>query len=382
LTPDMLERFHERASQYDRDNRFFHEDLEELRESGFLQIAVPTSYGGSGLSLATVAEVQRRLAYHAPATALATNMHIYWTGTAADLLRAGDTSLAWILDASAAGKVFASGHGERGNDLPVFLSTSTAERIEGGYRISGHKLFGSLAPVWDYMGAHAMVPDAPDGPQIVHVFIPRNAPGVSIKETWDTLGMRATRSDDTLLDNVFVPDELVARVVPAGAPDALTGTAFVWVEVALGSIYLGIADRALDLAVETARMRGSIALTRSMAYHPEVQHSIAEAVIALEAASAHIEKVGREWSDGVDHGPAWGAKAAAAKHTAVETAKRVVDLAMTVSGGAGMFKTNELERLYRDVRAGGFHPANSMLVHEIVGKTALGIDPGEQPRWG
>ena len=55
---------------------------------------------------------------------------------------------------------------------------------------------------------------------------------------------------------------------------------------------------------------------------------------------------------------------------------------MTVSGGSGMFKSNELERLYRDVRCGGFHPANSLLVHEMIGKTMLGIDPAEQPRWG
>lgn len=75
-------------------------------------------------------------------------------------------------------------------------------------------------------------------------------------------------------------------------------------------------------------------------------------------------------------------KLVAAKHNAVEAAKKVVDLAMAASGGTGMFKSNELERLYRDVRCGGFHPANSMLVHEIVGKTALGIDLGEQPRWG
>jgi len=60
----------------------------------------------------------------------------------------------------------------------------------------------------------------------------------------------------------------------------------------------------------------------------------------------------------------------------------VVDIAMGMSGGVGMFKSNELERLYRDVRAGGFHPANSGLVHEIVGKTLFGIDLGEQPRWG
>ncbi len=55
---------------------------------------------------------------------------------------------------------------------------------------------------------------------------------------------------------------------------------------------------------------------------------------------------------------------------------------MEVSGGAGMVTANELERLYRDVRRGRFHPASSALVHEIVGKTTLGIDLGEQPRWG
>ncbi|MDZ7726769.1 MAG: acyl-CoA dehydrogenase family protein [Dehalococcoidia bacterium] len=101
-----------------------------------------------------------------------------------------------------------------------------------------------------------------------------------------------------------------------------------------------------------------------------------------EGASAHIEKVADEWSRGVDHGTAWAAKLMGAKHNAVESAKRVVDAAMAISGGAGMFKSNELERLYRDVRAGGFHPANSFLAHEIVGKTVLGVDPGEQPRWG
>jgi alkylation response protein AidB-like acyl-CoA dehydrogenase len=95
-----------------------------------------------------------------------------------------------------------------------------------------------------------------------------------------------------------------------------------------------------------------------------------------------VERVAEDWATRVDHGMAWPMKLVAAKHNAVEAAKKVVDLAMAVSGGAGMFKSNELERLYRDVRCGGFHPANSLLVHEIVGKTVLGIGLGEQPRWG
>jgi len=92
--------------------------------------------------------------------------------------------------------------------------------------------------------------------------------------------------------------------------------------------------------------------------------------------------VAREWSQGVDHGPVWALKLVALKYHCTESAKRVVDLAMTMSGGTGMYKRSELERLYRDVRCGGFHPANPLLAHEIIGKTALGIDLGEQPRWG
>ena len=113
LTDDMLARFDERAATYDRENRFFQEDFEELAESGYLLAAVPESYGGAGLALAEVMRLQQRLAYHAPATAIAINMHLYWTGVAADLLRFGDDRMAWILQEAADGNVFAAGHGER-----------------------------------------------------------------------------------------------------------------------------------------------------------------------------------------------------------------------------------------------------------------------------
>jgi len=382
LTDDMLTRFHERAPRYDRENRFFDEDFEELRSAGYLKIAIPEDLGGAGLSLAQVVREQRRLAYHAPATALAVNMHIYWTGVAADLRRFGDSSLEWLLREAAAGEVFAAGHAETGNDLPVLLSTSKAERAEGGYRISGHKMFGSLTPVWTRLGLHAMDVSDPNAPKVVHAFVPRGTPGYTVRETWDTLGMRPTRSDDTILDNVFVPDKYVARIVPAGALDHFVGAVFAWALLNFGSIYYGLAERARDVAITAARKKTSLGVTRTMAYHPEIQHLFSEMQLTLEAIAPQIDSVASDWSSGVDHGAAWPMKIVAAKYNAVEGAKRVVDLAMTASGGAGMFKGNELERLYRDVRCGGFHPANTTLTHEIVGKTTLGIGLDEQPRWG
>src|SRR5579872_4424983 len=107
LTEDMLGRFDSRAAGYDRESRFFAEDFEELRAAKYLLLPLPREFGGAGLSLAQVCREQRRLSYHAPATALAVNMHLYWVGVAADLWRRGDTSLEWLLREAAGGEVFA-----------------------------------------------------------------------------------------------------------------------------------------------------------------------------------------------------------------------------------------------------------------------------------
>ena len=124
LTDEMLQRFQQRAPGYDQENRFFTEDFEELKEAGYLLMAVPREMGGLGMSMTEVCKEQRRLGYYAPADALAVNMHLYWTGIAADLHRAGDHSLDWLLRAAADGEVFAAGHAESGNDIPVLLSTT------------------------------------------------------------------------------------------------------------------------------------------------------------------------------------------------------------------------------------------------------------------
>ena len=208
------------AAGYDRENRFFQEDFADLRDAGYLTMPVPKELGGRGLTLAEVCREQRRLAYYAPATALGINMHLYWVGLAADLWRQGDRSLEWMLKEAMAGEVFNAGHSERGNDLPVLLSTSKAERVDGGFRITGHKMFGSLAPVWTRYGLHATWAMPKAGPRSCTPFC-RAAPtaGASV-ETWDTMGMRATRSDDVMLEGAFVPDKYVARIVPAGGADA------------------------------------------------------------------------------------------------------------------------------------------------------------------
>jgi alkylation response protein AidB-like acyl-CoA dehydrogenase len=384
LSDEKLARFASRAAAYDRENRFFQEDFDELRASKYLLLPVPTQFGGYGLSLAEVCREQRRLAYYAPATALAVNMHLYWLGIAADLWRGGDRSLEWVLREAAAGEIFAAGHAESGNDIPVLLSTTKAERVDGGYRFTGRKMFGSLTPVWTRFGLHGMDTSDPKEPKIVHAFMPRDSAGYLIKETWDVLGMRATRSDDTILENAFVPDRYIARVVPAGGAgiDHFVLGVLAWALMGFGNVYYGLAKRAMDHAVHALKSKGSLALSRSMAYHPEAQHAIAEMAIELESIGSHLDRVAEDWSNRVNHGAEWPAKIFAAKYRAVEGSWRVVDLGLEVTGGGGIFRSAGYERLLRDARLGRIHPASSFLTHEVVAKTALGISLDEQPRWG
>ncbi|MCH7824734.1 MAG: acyl-CoA/acyl-ACP dehydrogenase, partial [Acidobacteria bacterium] len=247
LDEGMLARFAERAAEYDRQNRFCQEDFDELKEAGYLLMAVPEEFGGYGMDLAQVAAQTRKLAYYAPATALCTNMHNYWVGLVADISGGGDKTIDWLLEEAGNGEVFAAGHAESGNDLPVLLSTTQAEPVDGGYKFTGRKAFGSLTPVWTRLGMHGMDTSDPDNPKIVHAFMKRADDNYEIRETWDVMGMRATRSDDTILNGVFVPDSHIARIVPAGAAglDQFVLGIFAWGLINFGNIYYSIAKRAL-----------------------------------------------------------------------------------------------------------------------------------------
>src|SRR5439155_22895252 len=127
----------------------------------------------------------RKLAYFAPATALAVNMHIVATGIAADLHQRGDDSLRWVLEEAAIGEVFAYGYADSGNDVPVLYSTTKAERVDGGYRFTRRKMFSTLTPVWTRFCLHGTETEDPTGPRVVHAFLRRETPGYRIEQTWD-----------------------------------------------------------------------------------------------------------------------------------------------------------------------------------------------------
>src|ERR1051325_7846523 len=107
LSGDLLERCAARAVDYDRENRFLFEDLNDLRKANYTLAAVPKEFGGLGLTLAQICQEQRRLAYRSAPTALAINMHLLSTGLAGEFWNRGNKSQAWMLEKAARGAIFA-----------------------------------------------------------------------------------------------------------------------------------------------------------------------------------------------------------------------------------------------------------------------------------
>lgn len=379
LLPDaLLDRIRDRAARYDRENAFFTEDLAELAESGYLTAMVPTEMGGAGLGLEEMTRLQMRLAGAAPATALAVNMHHVWVAVARIVRARGDHSCDVVLQDAAAGEVLAFGVSEAGNDLVLFGSTSEAVPDgAGGYSFTGTKIFTSLSPAWTRLGTFGADTSGDDGPHNVWGFVSRDGGGVEVKDDWDTMGMRASQSCTTVLTGAHAPAERVVRRIPPGpSADPFIFGIFAAFEILLASVYTGIAQRAIDVAVETVHKRRSVAAGGApYAHDPDIRWRLADAAIALDGVYPQIAQLARDVDEQVDRGGLWLPQLSAVKVRATETAKDVVEKAVRVSGGSSYFTRSELSRLYRDVLAGLFHPSDDESAHRAWANVLLGPLP-------
>jgi alkylation response protein AidB-like acyl-CoA dehydrogenase len=373
LPDDLLARFRERAAVHDRENTFPDEDLADLTALGYLSILVPEELGGAGLGLAEASLLQQRLAGAAPATALAVNMHLVWTGVAKVLADRGIPSLRFVQEGAVAGEVFAFGISEAGNDLVLFGSDTDAVPLpDGGYVFTGTKIFTSLAPVWTQLGLHGLDTTSPDGPKLVYAFVPRTA-AVHTRDDWDTVGMRGTQSRTTELNGVVaLPDTVVRRIDPGPSADPIVFGIFSVFELLLASVYTGIARRALELAVDAATRRTSKKTGQPLSQDPDIRWRIAGMGIAYDALPLQLGALCADVDAKVDHGMRWFALLSGVKHRAVTMARHVVDEAMLVAGGSSYFSRNELSRLYRDVLAGMFHPSDPESAHSTAANALLG----------
>ncbi|PCN47168.1 acyl-CoA dehydrogenase [Curtobacterium sp. 'Ferrero'] len=372
IPADLLQRIAARAPGYDTANAFCVEDLDELRAAGYLRLGVPSEQGGSDLGLRATAAVQRTLAQAAPATALGLGMHQVWVQAARAVRARGESFLQAVTDHAADDHLLAFGVSEPGNDAVLFDSLTRAEPDgDGGYRFTGTKVSTSLAPAWDVLSVFGKDTSGPE-PVLVHGFVLRSDGGVRHLDDWDVLGMRATQSRTTLLEGVHVPAGRIVRTLPVGPnQDPLTFGVFAAFELLVAAVYVGIAERAVQLAVAAVRERTALDGTPRSS-DPDVRRALADAQGAVDAVALQVDTLARDVDDLVDHGPRWFPLLVGTKARTVDATQRVVDEALRVVGGSAYRAGSELARLARDVRAGQYHPSTRDSAARTIAAGLLG----------
>jgi alkylation response protein AidB-like acyl-CoA dehydrogenase len=385
--------FAKRAAEHDVDGTFPHENFDELKASGFLAAPVPEEFGGWGLtSVNDYAAGVNRLARGDGSTAIAAAMHLSFCLMGARTWRLqqaeGDEQAAvsgGFLSLLGAGAIAMANVTEPGTDIRHPLTEFT--KVDGGYRLTGHKIFGTLSEVADLFFVPGRITNDDGSVSRVGAIVTRGAPGQDIKSNWNALGMRGSGSHDIVYEDCFIEEALM---LPGGAPlgedDMFSLSIATAAQLPLVAAMFGIAERAHELVVDMVRTRKKAPSNSPLAERRGIQQQVAEMEIDMVTCRALLAWGGRFLDDVFVDTPLTEVTAdllhdvnretQCIKLTVNRKAIEIVDRALTISGGAGYMSGNELSRLYRDVRAGPFmQPLSPVDVYEYVAKVALGLDP-------
>jgi alkylation response protein AidB-like acyl-CoA dehydrogenase len=249
-------------------------------------------------------------------------------------------------------------------------------RVDGGWQITGRKMFASMLEAADYCLVLAR-PDTATSPTAgAFALIPRNAPGRSVIANWDVMGMRATRSDSLVLDECRLAENAV--VYQSDDIRTFRRTTSSWAWGSYTAVYLGVAGAAYDELVRVVRARQVPGYSQPLAYHPDVRRQVAQLSADLEAA--RLVTYRSAWLYDAE-GPTEETTAALfrAKYVVGEAVAHIARVALTLSGSHGIFKGGRIEQLYRDGALGPLHAPPSDLCLWNMGIHELGLDPAEVP---
>ncbi len=347
-----------RSADIDQNDRFVAENYALLKEAGLVEAGVPAELGGGGAEVPELAEMLRILGRACGSTALAFSMHTHQVAIPAWRWRHQKVAATEpLLKRIAAEQIILLSSG--GSDW--IGGSGKAEKVEGGYRVTARKVFTSGAEAGKILMTGA-IHEAEDGSRsVIHFGVPMKAPEVRIEDTWRTMGMRGTASNDVVIENLLVPDAGVAFSRKAGEWHPVFQIIATIAFPLIYAVYLGVAESARDIAIDIAKRKPQPDLSLAGRMDTELRaaqiaHRWMLDVVARNAPSADTVNevmIGRTL---------------VARH-AIAT----VELAMELAGGASFYRANGLERRFRDIQGARFHPLQAGPQAVYAGATALGL---------
>ncbi|WP_236634909.1 acyl-CoA dehydrogenase family protein [Alteribacter lacisalsi] len=361
---ELARAFSERAAYYDENNLFPTENFNDLKEAGFLSLTVPKKYGGEGFGLKEFLEFQEVIAAGDGATALSVGWHLgvileaaeknNWRGAAFETLCKKVVQDQVLINQAAT--EHATGSPSRGG-----LPTTLAVKKDGGWILHGTKSFTSMATALDYSVVTARIDQTDTKGTFL---VDHRLQGISVKETWDTISMRATKSDDLCLNDVYVREEDLLfthkkNPVPEG-----------WY-LQVPAVYLGIAAAARNEAVHFASQFRPSTLPGPICETPEIQQKTGEMDAELFTCRQVLYRTVEKWEQEPAGRKRAASDLAATKYIVTNSANRIVDLAMRIAGARSLARKSPLQRYFRDVRAGLHNPPSDDIVLRSIGKRAF-----------
>ena len=343
-TAELCEIFANRAADHDRSGKFVDANYDLLKKHGYLSAIIPAELGGGGLSHCQVCDILRRIGQHCGSTGLALSMHLH-------LLAAN---------------VWKYNHGKGGEEVLkkvaeknlVLVSTGARDwldsngemtRTEGGYLLTAQKYFASQSSGGDIIVTSAPYNDPEKGWVVLHFPIPFTTDGVSIRNDWDTMGMRGTGSNTIILDNVFIPDEAIALERLQGDFHPFWNVVLTVAMPLIMSVYVGITEKAADIAIEHAKNS-----KQQKAFIPAALGDMNNSLTAARVQWQDMVRIANNYQfEALDQN---AQDILSRKVNVANACIDTVSKAMAVVGGPGFYKNFGLERLFRDVQGANFHP--------------------------
>jgi alkylation response protein AidB-like acyl-CoA dehydrogenase len=357
LLETLTAEFAATAEQHDRDASFPHQNFERLHELGLLGLTVPRALGGLGASLAQATRVVAAVARGEPSTALVLTMQYLHHASGRQsrwpqhLLRRVIDETLWDGALINALRV----EPELGTPARGGLPGTVARRTPEGWRISGRKIYSTGIPRLTWLAVWARSDDAE--PLVGSWLVRRDTPGISVIETWDHLGMRATGSHEVVFDDVLVPLDHAVEVGPASAAPEPDASLLLWMSVLLSAIYDAVARSARDWLAGWLEGRVPANLGAPLSNLPRFQEALGQIDAWLFSNRVLLDAAAN------GSGLVTPADGFRIKYLVTNTAIQVVEKAIELSGNPGLSRANPLERHYRDVLCSRIHtPQNDTIL--------------------
>jgi alkylation response protein AidB-like acyl-CoA dehydrogenase len=359
MADELGPQFAATAEKSDDNDEFVAANYAALKTSGLVEAGVPRELGGGGATVPELMEMLRHMAHHCSSTALAFAMHTHNVATPAwRWTHQKVAAVEPLLKRIAAERLIIVTSG--GSDWVA--GSGRAEKVDGGYRITGRKIFSSGSPAGDLLTTSAVLETETEGAKVLHFAVPMSSPHVKIDPVWRTLGMRATGSHDVIIDGHVVPEGAVALARKAGEWHPLFHIIACIAMPLIYSVYLGVAESACAIATDLARKRRP---------DPHVTQLVGRMQTELRGAQfvqqGMVELVNRNQPNAANVNETMMARQLITRHLLA-----AVELAMEAAGGAGFYRVRGLERRFRDIQAARYHPMQQGPQAQYAGALALG----------